>query len=153
MMEENTRVEEILIRAFEEMKKRYRDILDVSYSIREKKDDMKELLYLLDLRGQIITRINQVQETIRPVMEILNDKTGISIDDIYRENSSIRSIKENIREMILAIREIDDEIMDFIRNAQQSLQEELRKVRMTKKVAGTYGKKPQSGSRIFDSRR
>ena len=154
-MEENTKIEEILEKAFREMRKRYSDIMELSCKLREKKENIKEIVYLLDVRGQIITQINQIQETISPIMEALEKKGNIGIKELCEGNSKINFLRDDIADMIKAISIIDIEITEFMKSKQDELKDEINRIKNTKKVNKAY-KKPSKDSKegkLIDSKR
>ncbi|MGM0608320.1 MAG: hypothetical protein ACQESP_07870 [Candidatus Muiribacteriota bacterium] len=145
-------IEQILEKAFDQMKKRYRDMLDISYSIMEQKEDYEKLLYLINLRGQIIEKINEIQATIKPVYDILKEKTDVEMNDIYEGNSKIKSYRDNIKEIIMAVKEIDDEVEAFIANKQKELKTEIVKVKKSKDINKKFSSNP-SEAKIIDDRK
>jgi|GEM_PF-3706428 len=154
-MTESTKIEEILEKAFHEMRKRYSDIMEISCKLREKKDNIKEIVYLLDVRGQIITQINQIQETISPIMEALEKKGGIGIKELCEGNSKIGLLRDDIADMIRSVSIMDADITDFMKSKQDELRYEINRIKNTKKVNKTY-KKPSKKSKegkIIDSKR
>ncbi|PLX19214.1 MAG: hypothetical protein C0601_02525 [Candidatus Muiribacterium halophilum] len=153
-MEDNTKIEEILENAFREMRKRYSDIMELSCSIREKKNDLKDLIYLLDVRGQVITQINQIQETISPIMEALQKKGNIGIKELCEGNSKIGFLRDDIADMIKAVSTIDQEITEFMKEKQNELKDEINKIKNTKKVNKAYkSSKDKKEGKLIDSKR
>ncbi|MFW5782542.1 MAG: hypothetical protein ACOCWO_04555 [Candidatus Muiribacteriaceae bacterium] len=154
-MSKRNEIEMILEKAFTDMKKRYRDILDVSYRLREYKTNLDKLVYYIELRGQLIEQINSIQATIQPVFSTLQEQTDISMSDIYDNNPDIFSLKEDIKNLIGAVSEIDDEITEYIAEAQAALRAELENINRTKKVQNAY-KNANSDSRkgrLIDNRK
>ena len=149
----DTKIEEIIKKAYRDMQARYRDILDLSYKLTEKKGNLKDLIYLIDLRGQIIKHINYIQMEIQPVFDILKDKVDVSVDDIYRENSDIRNLRANMADMIKAIQEIDQDVVGFIEEAQKELKTEMNKINNSKKVTNAYSSTYSKSAKILDTRK
>ena len=152
-LENNNKIEEIIEKAYKAMQSRYRDILDLSYKLTEKKADLKDLIYLIDLRGQIIKHINYIQEEIRPLIEILKDKADVTIEDIYRENVNIRNIKINMADMIKAIHDIDNDVVRYIEEAQKELKDEMNKINKSKKVTNAYTINSNKSGKLYDTRK
>ncbi|MCK9223861.1 MAG: hypothetical protein M0R46_08790 [Candidatus Muirbacterium halophilum] len=152
-MEKNTKIEDIIEKAYKDMQSRYRDILDLSYKLTEKKSDLKDLIYLIDLRGQIIKHINYIQEEIRPLFDIVKEKADVNIEDIYRENVNIRNIKTNMADMIKAIYDIDKDVVHYIEEAQKELKDEMNKINKSKKITDKYSINSNKSGKIYDTRK
>jgi SMC interacting uncharacterized protein involved in chromosome segregation len=111
-------------------------------------------MYIIDLRGEIIEQINQIQQTINPVWEILKEKSDVEIKDIFEKNIKIKNLRENIKDIILGIKIIDDEISSWMKNAQNNLKDELNKIRKSKEVNSKYSPFDKTkGGKLIDDRK
>jgi hypothetical protein len=150
-MPEETTIEQIVEKAFEQMYSRYNDMLYISRKLKDEKD-MNKIVYLLSVRQDIIDGINEINKTIQPIFDVMGEKYGITLNEFYENNLNLKRMAEKIKNLIMEVNIIDKEVMEYIKKEQERLQKELAKTKKTIKVNEKY--KPGSKEpKIYDSRK